>query len=235
MNLEVTYLGRTRYGEAWELQKKLFDLACRDRIGDLLLLTEHEHVYTLGKGGNKDHLLATEHELSEDGTDVFQIDRGGDITYHGPGQIVGYPILNLNRHNPDIHKYLRSLEDVIIAVLREFGIQGVREEGLTGVWVGGEKITAIGVKVSKWVTMHGFALNVSTDLQKFARIIPCGIFHKGVTSMTKVLGREITLDEVNPVVVESFASVFGCKQLTVSPEALLERLKMLESQPTSKV
>lgn len=235
MNLEVIQLGRTRYAEAWDLQKRLFELSCRDLIGDLLLLTEHEHVYTLGKGGNEDHLLATENELSADGTDVFRIDRGGDITYHGPGQLVGYPILNLSRHTPDIHKYLRSLEQVLIEALETFGISAGREEGMTGVWVGGDKIAAIGVKVSRWVTMHGFALNVSTDLRKFARIIPCGIFHKGVTSMEKVLGREIAHEEVSRAVTESFAGVFGCNALEVPHNVLRERVKLLESQPTPNI
>jgi lipoyl(octanoyl) transferase len=232
MQLETIRIGRTRFADAWELQKRLFDFNHRDLIGDVLLLTEHEHVYTLGKGGNEDHLLASDEELSKDGTDVFRIDRGGDITYHGPGQIVGYPILNLTRFAPDIHKYLRSLEEVIIQALASYGIRSGREEGMTGVWVEGEKIAAIGVKVSKWITMHGFALNVSTDLRKFDRIIPCGIFHKGVTSMERVLSHKVDLGEVEEKVAESFVEVFGCKRVVVGPDAFRERLKALESQPS---
>ena len=223
--IEVSQLGRTRYAEAWELQRRLFELCQRGVVGDLLLLTEHEPVYTLGKGGDQNHLLASDSELSKDGTEVFRIDRGGDITYHGPGQVVGYPILNLQHYSPDIHKYLRNLEEVIIRALAGFDIRSGREEGMTGVWVQGEKIAAIGVKVSKWVTMHGFALNVNTDLRKFDRIIPCGIFHKGVTSMERILGRNIPLADVEAKLKESFSEVFGCKSVAVTPDVLKERVR----------
>lgn len=222
--LLVSDLGRTRYADAWDLQHKLFDLRHYGLVDDLLLLTEHEHVYTIGKGGDQDHLLASEQELSSGGVDVFRIDRGGDITYHGPGQIVGYPIIDLNRYFPDIHRYLRCLEEVIILSLAEFDIEADREEGLTGVWVRGEKIAAIGVRVSKWITMHGFALNVNTDLSKFDRIIPCGIFHKGVTSMQQVLGREVPLDEVRATLMQAFSIVFGCEPSVLAHELLLQRL-----------
>jgi len=225
MKIEVCHLGRTRYADAWELQRQLFELSLRGVTGDLLLFTEHEPVYTLGKGGDQNHLLASDEELSRDGTEVFRIDRGGDITYHGPGQIVGYPILNLQRHTPDIHKYLRDLEEVIIRALARFNIEGAREGGLTGVWVHGEKIAALGVKVSKWITMHGFALNVNTDLQRFARIIPCGIFHKGVTSMEQILGRNLPLADVEGILSESFSEVFGCTPVTITPDALMERVR----------
>jgi lipoate-protein ligase B len=228
----VSHLGRTGYADAWDLQHKLLDLRQRGRIEDVLLFTEHDHVYTIGKGGDDNHLLASEEELTKDGTEVFHIDRGGDITYHGPGQIVGYPIVDLSQHIPDIHAYLRQLEEVLIATLGTFGIQGAREEGMTGVWTGGEKIAAIGVKVSRWVTMHGFALNVNTDLQKFARIIPCGIFHKGVTSMKQLLGREIPLVEVEGKLMESFVSVFGSNAVEIAPDALLERVKLVHVEPS---
>jgi lipoyl(octanoyl) transferase len=178
-------------------------------IGDLLLLTEHDHVYTFGKSGDDNHLLASHEELEIDGAEVFHIDRGGDVTYHGPGQIVGYPIIDLQKRMPDIHLYLRSLEETIIAALRDFGIAGMREEGLTGVWVDGEKIAAIGIKVSRWITMHGFALNVNTDLARFGRIIPCGIFHKGVTSLEKILKKKIPMDDVEEVLENAFQKVFG--------------------------
>ena len=228
MNIVVCRLGRTRYGEAWELQRRVFDRCVRGAADDTLLLTEHEPVYTIGKGGDQNHLLASDEELSKDGTEVFRIDRGGDITYHGPGQIVGYPILNLQHHTPDIHKYLRDLEEVIIRTLTRFDIRGEREPDLTGVWVKGEKIAALGVRVSKWVTMHGFALNVNTDLQRFARIIPCGIFHKGVTSMEQLLGRRILLAEVETTLTESFSDVFGCTPVAITPDALKERLRAQE-------
>jgi lipoyl(octanoyl) transferase len=228
----VADLGRTRYAEIWDLQHKLLKLRQRGQIEDVLLYTEHHHVYTIGKAGDDNHLLASAEELAKDGTELFSIDRGGDITYHGPGQVVGYPIIDLNQHSPDIHAYLRQLEEVLIATLGAFGIRAGREEGLTGVWTGGEKIAAIGVKVSQWVTMHGFALNVNTDLQKFARIIPCGIFHKGVTSMKQILGREIPLEEVEGKLTESFTSVFGSSPVDITPDALYERVKLVHVEPS---
>ena len=228
--LLVCNLGRTRYVDTWDFQHKLVELRQRGVISDLLLFTEHEHVYTIGKAGDDNHLLASAEELLKDGTDVFHIDRGGDITYHGPGQIVGYPILDLNQHTPDIHLYLRKLEDVMIGTLLTFGVEGRREEGMTGVWTGGEKIAAIGVKVSRWVTMHGFALNVNTDLAKFARIIPCGIFHKGVTSMEQILGRKVPTEAVVEQLTESFASTFGSTPAAIAPAVLRERAKASRSE-----
>ena len=224
MQIVVSNLGRTRYAETWELQRRLFDLRVQGLIDDTLLFTEHEHVYTLGKGGDSNHLLASDDELGRDGTEVFRIDRGGDITYHGPGQVVGYPIIDLSKHDPDIHKYLRNIEEVIIRTLGTYGIESGREEGMTGVWVKGEKIAAIGVKVSRWVTMHGFALNVNTDLRKFERIIPCGIFHKGVTSLQRILDKELPLEEVESRISESFSAVFGCTPVDVTPEQLRHRI-----------
>jgi lipoate-protein ligase B len=228
----VCNLGRTRYADTWNLQHKLLGFRQRGQIEDMLLYTEHHHVYTIGKGGDDNHLLASEAELIRDGTEVYHIDRGGDITYHGPGQVVGYPIIDLNQFSPDIHAYLRQLEEVLIGSLSKFGIRGNREEGMTGVWAGGEKIAAIGVKVSRWVTMHGFALNVNTDLQKFSRIIPCGIFHKGVTSMKQILGREIPLVEVEASITESFVSVFGSSPVDIKPNELLERVRPVYVEPS---
>lgn len=234
MQLAVTNIGRTRYAEAWDLQRKIFDLRHFGLMTDVLLFTEHEHVYTIGKGGDENHLLASAQELKQGGTEVFHIDRGGDITYHGPGQVVGYPILSLNNYFADIHRYLRSLEEVIILTLDEFGIEAGREERMTGVWVKGEKIAAIGVKVSRWITMHGFALNVNTDLSKFDRIIPCGIFHKGVTSMQRILGREIPLEDVHEKLTEAFAYVFGCNPVRVSKEELLRVVASLHIEKSPK-
>ncbi len=216
--ISILELGRTSYAACWELQRRLSEDRQSGTRGDLLLLTEHDHVYTLGKGANDDHLLAGDEELRRTGAEVFHIDRGGDITYHGPGQVVGYPILDLRLHKEDLHWYLRNLEEVIIRALAAFDIDGTREEGLTGVWVDGEKIAAIGVKVSRWITMHGFALNVSTDLSRFERIIPCGIFHKGVTSMEKVLGRRVEIEEVNRAVADSFAQVFEAEPVRASSQ-----------------
>lgn len=202
-------LGHTSYGECWELQRRTFALRAAGRISDLLLLTEHDHVYTIGKSGNENHLLAREEELRARGITVWFNDRGGDITYHGPGQLVGYPILDLGGYYRDLHRYLRDLEEVVIRSLAHFGITAGRMEGYTGVWVGQEKICAIGVKSSRWITMHGFALNVATDLSFFDRIIPCGIFEKGVTSMEAVLGRSVRVSDVAKAVREQFGGVFG--------------------------
>ena len=223
IHLLSIHIGRSRFTETWKLQKSLLELRQAGVIGDLILLTEHEHVYTLGKSADDNHLLASQDELKIDGIEVFHIDRGGDITYHGPGQIVGYPIIDLNRRKPDIHFYLRSLEETIIAALRKFGIQGTREEGLTGVWVDGEKIAAIGVKVSRWVTMHGFALNVNTDLARFGRIIPCGIFNKGVTSLEKILKKKIPLEDVEAALEDALVQTFDYSVIQrISPMELSE-------------
>ncbi len=212
------------------MQQSLWNLRHAGMIGDVLLFTEHEHVYTMGKGGDSDHLLASQDELRQTGVEFYQIDRGGDVTYHGPGQIVGYPVINLANYTPDLHKYLRDLEEVLIAALRKFGIEGAREKEFTGVWVKGEKIAAIGVKVSRWITMHGFALNVSTDLTKFARIIPCGIFHKGVASMQSVLMHTVDADAVKRAIGDAFGSVFGCEIRTISARDLTHEIAGMELQ-----
>ncbi len=208
MLIRAVDLGVTDYASCWALQRQIFDLRLMDLIPDTLLFTEHQPVYTIGRSGDPNHLLANPSELQERGIDFFYNDRGGDVTFHGPGQLVGYPILDLRKYYQDLHRYLRDLEGVIINVLGRFGIRGSRIEGYTGVWVGNDKICAIGIKTSRWVTMHGFALNVSTDLSYFDRIIPCGIFEKGVTSMQELLGREVTINEAVPELLREFAGVF---------------------------
>ncbi len=227
--LLVVDLGRTKYADAWELQKKIFSARLERRIGDVLLLTEHEPVFTLGKGADENHLLAKESELSDKKIDMFWIDRGGDVTFHGPGQIVGYPIIDLSLHYNDIHRYLRDLEQTIIDVLGIYGITGEREKEFTGVWVKHDKIAAFGVKVSKWITMHGFALNVGTDLSFFDRIIPCGIFHKGVTSLHKIVGKPITIEEVQHHIVYHFAKIFSFEVKHISTEELETMLRHNEA------
>ncbi|HRH34170.1 MAG TPA: lipoyl(octanoyl) transferase LipB, partial [Catalimonadaceae bacterium] len=173
---------------------------------------EHSPVFTLGKSGFPENLLVSESELEERKVEFFKSNRGGDITFHGPGQLVGYPILDLDQFYTDIHRYLREIEEVIIKTIAEFGIQnGGRKEGLTGVWVGEEKICAIGVRASRWVTMHGFALNVNTNLQYFDWIVPCGIQDKGVTSMEKILGKSIDMEEVKTVLKVNFEKIFKAK------------------------
>ncbi len=227
--LLVVDLGRTKYADAWELQRRIFSARLEKRIGDILLFTEHEPVFTLGKGADENHLLANESELNENKIDMFRIDRGGDVTFHGPGQIVGYPIIDLNQHYLDIHRYLREIEEVIIRSLDEYGIAAGREKEFTGVWVKGEKIGALGVKVSRWITMHGFALNVNTDLSFFDRIIPCGIFHKGVTSLQQILGRNIDLHDVREKLVKHFATLFSFEVKQTSTEGLLQLLQHNEA------
>jgi lipoate-protein ligase B len=207
--LLVINLGRTRYADAWELQRKIFSARLAHRIPDVLLLTEHEPVYTLGKGADINHLLAGNVELQEKKIDVYTIDRGGDVTFHGPGQLVGYPILDLNDYYLDIHRYLRDIEEALIRTAQDFGIGAERSDGYTGVWVKNDKLAAIGIKVSRWVTMHGFAFNVNTDLSYFDRIIPCGIFHKGVTSLQTLTGHEVAMADVEKAVVRNFESVFS--------------------------
>ena len=206
--------GRTEYRTCWELQRQLLDLRSGGAIGDVLLLTEHDHVYTIGRTGSEDHLLANGAEREALGADFVYTDRGGDITYHGPGQIVGYPILDLTAYGRDLHHYLRDLEEVAIRTLARVGIVATRIQGYTGVWVDDEKICAIGVKTIRWITMHGFALNVSTDLKYFGRIIPCGIFEKGVTSVEAVLGKSVDTEDVVSILIREFGDVFGAKMLS---------------------
>jgi lipoyl(octanoyl) transferase len=220
--VSVYRLGRTDYGPCWDLQKSLSRMREEGQIPDALLLTEHNHVYTLGKSSDGNHLLAGKDELLRSGAAVYEVDRGGDITYHGPGQLVGYPIFDLNGFYLDLHRYLRDLEEVLIRTVGEFGIQGLRDPDYTGVWVGKEKIAAIGVKVSRWITMHGFALNVSTDLQYFDRIIPCGIFHRGVTSMEKMLGSAPDMQDVIGSLSRQMELVFGISLAGTPPASLPE-------------
>jgi lipoyl(octanoyl) transferase len=218
----VRELGLTRYGDAWELQREFFQLRTQEQISDVLLLTEHTHVYTIGKSGNGGHLLASEDELQQRGVGLYHIDRGGDITYHGPGQLVAYPILNLQNFYLDVHRYLRDLEEVIILTLSEYGIAGERDPRYTGVWVRGKKLAAIGVKVSRWITMHGVAINVNSDLTYFNRIIPCGIVDRGVTSVEALLSRRIDLNEFSRLFVGAFGKVFGVTPMFVSSSELVD-------------
>ena len=212
----ASYLGRVPYQEAWDLQRRLGELRARDEIPDTLLLLEHPHTYTLGRTGQSSNLLRTEEELVAFGARVFNVDRGGDVTYHGPGQLVGYPIM-LVEDRRDLLRYIRNLEEAIIRALADFRIASGRIGGLSGVWIGERKIAAIGVKMGR-VTSHGFALNVTTDLSYFDHIIPCGLRGKGVTSMAEQVQsldpggpQEATLDLTDVVrsVVIHFGQVFG--------------------------
>ena len=206
--LEVRRLGSVPYAEALELQRGLIEDRRAGRVPDLLLLLEHPHVLTVGVKGNGSNLLATADLLASRRVTLHQAGRGGDITYHGPGQIVGYPIVDLRPDRCDVHRYVRDLEEVMIRVAGRYGIEAGRLAGLTGTWVGDDKLGAIGVRISRWITSHGFALNVSTDLDYFSLIVPCGITGKGVTSLQRLLGRPVAIHEVESVVAEEFAAVF---------------------------
>jgi len=203
------------YDKAWDLQKDVFKLRTSDEIEDILFLLEHPHTYTLGKTADRKNLISNETFLNKYNIKVFDIDRGGDITYHGPGQIVGYPIIKLSNWKEDTHLYLRNLEQVIIDVCADYGLQTNRIEGLTGVWIDDRKIAAIGIKVSRWVTMHGFAFNINTDLNLFNGIIPCGITNKKVTSLQKELGREVDINEVKNKIVNKFKEAFDYDEYKV--------------------
>jgi lipoyl(octanoyl) transferase len=202
------------YGEALDLQRTLVEERRHGRVGDLLLLVEHPHVLTLGVRGDggRSHILASEETLAAHGIDVVEAGRGGDITYHGPGQVVGYPIVDLKPDRCDVHRYVRDLEEVLIGTAADFGVDAARVEGLTGVWVGQEKLAAIGVRIARWITSHGFAFNVSTDLDYFNLIVPCGIADRGVTSLERLLGRPIPTAEVEDRIVANFNTVFGSVQ-----------------------
>jgi lipoyl(octanoyl) transferase len=201
-------LGQVDYADCWELQRRAVAARIAGEIPDTLILVEHPHVYTLGRGGRAENVLLDETTLSGIGAQVFWVDRGGDVTYHGPGQLVGYPIVHLGRLGKDVHAHLRRIEETLIRVLADLGLEGRRDPQYTGVWVGDEKVAAIGVRVSHWVTSHGWALNVDPDLGYFGHIIPCGIRHKGVTSLARLLGRPVTRAEVEPLVLRHFAEVF---------------------------
>ncbi len=188
--LQVRRLGVVPYADALELQRRLVDDRKADRIPDTLLLLQHPHVVTIGvKKDGRSHILATPERLSSLGVEVFETGRGGDVTYHGPGQLVGYPIIDLNPDRRDVHRYVRDLEEVMIRVCADYGLDAGRIKGMSGTWIGGEKIGAIGVRISRWVTSHGFAFNVTTDVDFFKLIVPCGIADKGVTSLAARLGK----------------------------------------------
>jgi lipoyl(octanoyl) transferase len=217
-------LGLIDYKEAWDFQETIFNNTIQEKIqirnGDqslqtknYLLFCEHPHVFTLGKSGSESNLLLNELELEQEEATFYKINRGGDITYHGPGQLVAYPIFDLDHFFTDIHKYMRFLEEAVIQTLADFGIIGGRVEGLTGVWIEGDtpkarKICALGVKSSRWVTMHGIGFNVNSDLNYFSHIIPCGIDDKAVTSMQQELGRELDIKEVSSVLKNKLAQLF---------------------------
>ena len=209
--LEIRPVGTLRYPEALALQQTLVAQRQADDIPDVLLLVEHPHVITAGVSARRrlDNLLVPKTVLADRGVELFEVPRGGDVTYHGPGQVVGYPILDLRPDRCDVHRYVRDLEEVLIRTAARFGVEAEREPGLTGVWVGQNKLAAIGVRVSRWVTSHGFALNVTTDLSYFDLIRPCGIQGRGVTSLERLTGSPLSPADVHDIVVAELGSVFG--------------------------
>jgi len=222
--IAVQYYNDIPYSEAWGIQERLFDEKVKLKIANRessspipinhhLILCTHPHVYTLGKSGLIEHLLLNNENLKNQQIEFFKINRGGDITYHGPGQIVGYPILDLDQYYTDIGRYLRDLEEIIIRTIAHYNIMGSRIKGLTGVWLdidsaNPRKICAMGIRASRWITMHGFALNVNTDLSFFNHIVPCGITDKGVTSIEKEIGRKVDEKEVQSLIIKYFEEVF---------------------------
>ena len=214
--LDVRWLGRVPYAEAVDRMEALVEKRRRQDVSDQLLLLEHPHVITLGSSATDDHVLADAAQRRELGIELAAAGRGGDVTYHGPGQLVGYPILDLKPDRRDLHRYLRDLEDVLLAALRDLGVEGPRRrDGLTGAWVAEGKVAAIGIRVSSgWITSHGFALNVDPDLTYFGTIVPCGIADERVTSLSRVLGRSVPMEEVRTSVTTAFASVFGARPRT---------------------
>jgi lipoyl(octanoyl) transferase len=208
--ITVQRLGIVPYADALELQTRLVEDRKSGRVGDQLLLLEHPPVITLGVKTRNDrsHILAASEVLDRDGVQVFESGRGGDVTYHGPGQLVGYPILDLRPDRCDVHRYVRDIEEVMIRTAAAFGVSAGRIAGLTGAWVGDNKLAAIGVRISRWITSHGFAFNVSTDLSHFDFIVPCGLTDRGVTSLERELGRNVAMAEVEDALVAAFAQVF---------------------------
>ena len=205
---ETRWLGSRDYLEGLRLQEySVQQLATHNRHEQLLLL-EHPHVFTLGRGADSSNILTDPAELEALSVEVHETGRGGDVTYHGPGQLVGYPIISLRPDRCDVHRYVRDIEEVLIRTIADFGIVGSRISGLTGVWVGNEKIGAIGVRIARWITSHGFALNVNTDLSYFRMIVPCGISGKGVTSLSRLLGRDVDIEEVGMAAARHFGDVF---------------------------
>lgn len=223
--VQLIQTGISKYEHIWKLQQHLFQQVTRELSDNYLILTEHHPVITIGQKSNPANLLAGEDYLHQQGIELFHIDRGGDITFHGPGQLVGYPVLNLSDFRPDINWYLRNLEETIIRTLAEFKIPGGRIKNLTGVWSGDKKICAIGVKITRWITMHGFALNVSTDLNFFKHIIPCGISGKGVTSIFEQTGNITALNDVSSRVCANFAEIFNVSLLPMQSEKIKNLIK----------
>jgi lipoyl(octanoyl) transferase len=223
--LEVRRLGVVPYVEALAMQRALVEERRSGRVGDVLLLLQHPPVITLGvkDDGGRSNVIASAEKLAELGIEVHEAGRGGDVTYHGPGQIVGYPILDLRPDRCDVHRYVRDIEEVMIRVCADYGLEAGRIPGLTGTWVGGEKIGAIGIRISRWITSHGFAFNVTTDLDHFGLIVPCGIDDRGVTSLARAARRPVPLPEAEEAVIRQFSDVFDRQVIRAAVSAETSR------------
>lgn len=228
MKLYVINCGCSDYQSLWDIQKKIWRARVDCFIPDVLLITEHQHVYTFGKTSDPNHLIASPDYLNHQGINIVYTDRGGGITYHGPGQLVAYPIISLEHFGNDIHKYLRLLEQATINMLQKYEIKGHQDSDFTGVWVNENKITSIGIKVSRWVTIHGVAINVSNDLSYFDGIIACGIFHKGVTSISEFLKKEVSVIDAIPKFVDSFCNLFSFEPMECTLEQLFDEIESQE-------
>jgi lipoyl(octanoyl) transferase len=228
----VEQLGLIDYADALHLQREKVAARKAGIISDTLLLLEHPHVYTLGRCARREHLLVSDERIAALDAKVFDTDRGGDITYHGPGQLVGYPIFDLTQHRRDISWYMRSLEEVFIRVAAEYGIRAERIVGMPGVWVGNDKLVALGVHVSRWVTSHGFAFNVNTDLSYFSCIVPCGMRNKGVTSLRRLTGKPLAMASVAKQVIEHFAQVFHLEVTAAKESSRNGTVPLMESAPS---
>jgi len=228
MRCTVYQLGRIDYNRAYGVQLELLKRRISGSIGDALLLLEHPPTITIGKSGSLENILVSRAELSARGISTFFIDRGGDVTYHGPRQLVGYPIIDLRCRERDLHRYVNELEEVLIGTLTDFGIRAVRDRSHRGVWVAGQEIVAIGLRVKKWVTMHGFALNVNTDLAPFSLINPCGFSDRGATSMAAVISREVPITAVTERLLVRFSKVFDAQLELASAQATEEMLAEID-------
>ena len=226
--LEVRRLGTIAYADALAMQRELVEERRAGRVPDLLLLLQHPPVITLGVRGDggRANVVATGETLHELGISVEETGRGGDVTYHGPGQIVGYPILDLKPDRCDVHRYVRDIEEVMIRVCGDYALAAGRIKGLTGTWIGAEKIGAIGIRISRWITSHGFAFNVSTNLRHFQLIVPCGISDRGVTSLERATGRHVSVEEVEDMFVQHFAEVFD-REVVIDAKADVTRSSLL--------
>jgi lipoate-protein ligase B len=220
MTCVVYSLGLIEYGQAYELQKRLHSARLKGKISDTLLLLEHHPTLTIGKSGSMKNILVSKDKLTNKGIAIFSIDRGGDVTFHGPGQLVGYHIIDLSHRGKDIHRYVHDLEEIIIRTLNDFSIGADSDEGNAGVWVENEEVAAIGLSVRSWVTMHGFALNVNPNLEYFSLINPCGFSDRKATSMSKILGHEVLMEEVTNRLIANLSKIFATQIDTGATEAL---------------